>query len=81
MWTAENLETEGVQDVEGSSFVLVHRTHPVAELLQEEEEDLFLFDEACVQDGEWVTVGRFAFAACCETVRRGMDGVARELPF
>lgn len=69
-WTAANLETEGVLNVENNPWVFVHETHPVIALLRHNAGLIGCkIDEQPKIDQEWYKVTRQVLSACCQTLR------------
>lgn len=69
-WTAANLETEGVLNVENNPWVFVHQDHPVISLLRHNAGLIGCqIDDQPRIDGQWFKVTRQVLAACCSTLR------------
>lgn len=69
-WTAANLETEGVLNVENNPWVFVHQDHPVISLLRHNSGLIGCqIDDQPKIDGQWYKVTRQVLAACCSTLR------------
>lgn len=69
-WTAANLETEGVLNVENNPWVFVHQDHPVISLLRHNAGLIGCqIDDQPKIDGQWYKVTRQVLAACCSTLR------------
>lgn len=69
-WTAANLETEGVLNVENNPWVFVHQEHPVISLLRHNSGLIGCqIDEQPKIDEQYFKVTRQVLAACCATLR------------
>ncbi len=69
-YTAANLETEGVLNVENNPWVFVHQDHPVIALLRHNASLIGCqIDEQPKIDNEWYKVTRQVLNACCLTLR------------
>jgi hypothetical protein len=69
-WTAANLESEGVLNVENNPWVFVHENHPVIALLRHNAGLIGCkIDEQPKIDMEWYKVTRQVLNACCQTLR------------
>lgn len=69
-WTAANLETEGVLNVENNPWVFVHQDHPVISLLRHNSGLIGCqIDDQPKIDGQYFKVTRQVLAACCSTLR------------
>lgn len=69
-WTAANLETEGVLNVENNPWVFVHENHPVIALLRHNAGLIGCkIDEQPKINMELYKVTRQVLNACCQTLR------------
>lgn len=69
-WTAANLDTEGVLNVENNPWVFVHQDHPVIAVLRHNEGLIGCkIDSQPKIDQEWFKVTRQVLNACCQTLR------------
>ena len=69
-WTAANLDTEGVLNVENHPWVFVNKEHPVISLLRHNAGLIGCqIDEQPMIDEQWYKVTRQVLAACCATLR------------
>jgi len=70
-WNTHNLESYGVMDVMNMPYVLVHKSHPVIDMLRSNADILGCdIDEQPMIDKQCFRVSRQVLAACCDTLRR-----------
>jgi len=69
-WNSNNLETEGVLNVENNPWVFVHQDHPVISLLRHNSGIIGCqIDDQPKIDEQYFKVTRQVLAACCSTLR------------
>ena len=69
-YNANNLEREGILDVNGQQYIFCSKDHPVIELLRQNKEILNAnIDDQQMIDGEWLKLTRQVFSTCCQTLR------------
>ena len=69
-YNAANLETEGVLQVNGQSYIFVSQHHPVVALLHQNAEHLNAdISQQQLIDGEWYKITRQVMSTCCATLR------------
>jgi len=69
-YNAANLETEGVLQVNGQSYIFVSQHHPVVALLHQKAEHLNadILQQQLI-DWEWYKITRQVMNTCCATLR------------
>jgi len=69
-YNTNNLETEGVLQVSGQSYLFVSQSHPVVELLRDNAEHLNAdISQQPLIDGEWYKITKQVMGTCCATLR------------
>lgn len=69
-YNAQNLETQGVLQVNGQNYVFVNENHPVIELLRQNKTLLNAdIDSQQRIDGEWLKITKQVMSTCCQTLR------------
>lgn len=69
-YNTQNLETQGVLQVNGQSYVFVNENHPVIELLRQNAALLNAdIDSQQKIDGEWFKITKQVMGTCCQTLR------------
>ena len=70
-YNASNLETQGVLNVQGESYVFVSKNHPAIKVLRTNKERLKQdIDAAPLIDNEWYKVSRQTMGTCTEQLRQ-----------
>ena len=70
-YNASNLDTHGVLNVIGESYVFVSKAHPAIKVLRQNKERLRQnIDEQPLIDGEWYKVSRQVMATCTQQLRQ-----------
>jgi len=70
-YNASNLDTQGVLNVIGESYVFVSKNHPAIRVLRQNKDRLRQnIDEQPLIDGEWYKVGRQVLATCNQQLRQ-----------
>ena len=71
MYNASNLDTHGVLNVIGESYVFVSKAHPAIKVLRQNASRLRQnIDEQPLIDGEWYKVSRQVMATCTQQLRQ-----------
>ena len=66
-YNATNLDTQGVLNVQGETYVFVSKSHPAIQVLRSNKERLKQnIDDAPLIDGEWYKVARQVMAMCTQ---------------
>ena len=69
-WNAQNLESEGVMEVNNQPFVFVNMKHPIVGLLRHNADMIGCnIDTQPVINGEWYKLTRQVLSTCCATLR------------
>ena len=69
-YNSQNLETQGVLQVNQQPYVFVNQNHPVIELLRQNKNLLNADIDAQPRiDGEWLKIARQVMNTCCQTLR------------
>lgn len=70
-YNATNLDTQGVLNVQGETYVFVSKSHPAIQVLRSNKERLKQdIDDAPLIDGEWYKVARQVMAMCTQQLRQ-----------
>jgi hypothetical protein len=70
-YNSSNLDTHGVLNVSGESYVFVSKTHPVIKILRQNKVRLKQdIDSQPLIDGEWYKVTRQVMATCTQQLRQ-----------
>lgn len=69
-YNINNLDTHGVLNVQGESFVFVSKTHPVIDLLRLNKDILNAdIDSQALIDDQWFKVTKQVMATCCQQLK------------
>lgn len=70
-YNAQNLEVQGVLQVNNQQYIFVHQDHPVIQVLRINRELINAdIDQQAKIDNEWYKITRQVFSTCCQELRQ-----------